>query len=211
LGPILTENVISLAHGNLLLVLIFTALASIVLGMGLPTTACYIIASVITAPIIVQMGIPPLAAHFFVFYFAVISMVTPPVALAAYAAAGLSGSKPSQVGWAAFKLAIAGFIIPFVIIYGPDILIVGSKSIPNTLWLTFTTAIGILSLAAFVEGYYYVDARWYERACFLIAGVLLIKPGLVTDLVGLILFVAAFLNQYRRRQSFQPVSIQSIG
>ena len=205
LGSTLTENVIGLAGGSLLLVLIFTAIASIILGMGLPTTACYIIASIITAPIIIKMGIPDLAAHFFVFYFAVISMVTPPVALAAYAAAGLAGGRPSQVGWAAFKLAIAGFILPFVIIYAPDILIIGSKNLLNTFWVAFTTFIGILSLAACIEGYFFTEARWYERVFFLVGAVLLIKPGIITDVGGFALFGIAFLNQYRRKQSTQVI------
>jgi TRAP transporter 4TM/12TM fusion protein len=183
IGAILADNIVELSHGSLMLTLILCMVVSIVLGMGLPTSACYIIAASISIPILHEMRVPALSAHMFVFYYSCLSTVTPPVALASYVAAGLCGDSTNKVGWAAFRLALAGFIVPFFFIYSPAMLLQGDS---NALiaWSTFTALVGTFLLAVAVEGYLFISVPAILRLVFFSAALSLIDPGLKTDAIG---------------------------
>ena len=183
IGAILADNIVVLSHGSVLITLILCMVVSIILGMGLPTSACYIIAVSIAIPILHKMGVVGLQAHMFIFYFACLSTVTPPVALASYVAAGLSGSDTNKVGWAAFKLALAGFIIPYFFIYSPAMLLQAESNLIIA-WAAVTGLLGTALLAVAVEGYLYVDIPWLLRLLFLAAALTMIDPGLLTDCIG---------------------------
>ena len=128
LGIILADSIVALSGGNLMIVLVLTMIVAIILGLGLPTSACYVITASICAPILIKVGLNPFLAHFFVFYYSCLSTVTPPIALAAYVAAGISGANTDKVGWMAFRLALAGFIVPFFFIYSPAMLLMGPEA-----------------------------------------------------------------------------------
>lgn len=181
-GIRLSTILIEASQGALPVLLILTMIASLILGMGLPTTACYIILAVLVAPAMVKMGVLPLAAHLFVFYFGIISAITPPVAVAAYAGAGIANAPPGKTGFTAWKLAIAGFILPYMFIYGPEILLVGKWV--NIILAIITSIVGIILLAASVQGYFIRRVKIWERVMLFIAALLLIKPGVLTDLLG---------------------------
>ncbi|MCL1940456.1 MAG: TRAP transporter permease [Synergistaceae bacterium] len=184
IGLILADNIVELSHGSLLVTLILCMIVSIILGMGLPTSACYIIAASIAIPILREMKVTGLQAHMFIFYFSCLSTVTPPVALASYVAAGLSGAKVNEVGWAAFKLALAGFIVPFFFIYSPAMLLQAENNLIIT-WAAVTGLLGTAFLAVAVEGYLFVQIPVHLRFLFLISAFTLIDPGLLTDCIGL--------------------------
>ena len=183
LGMSFSSMLIDVSRGHLLALLFLTMVSSLILGMGLPTTACYIILAVLVAPAMVQMGVLPIAAHMFVFYFGCISAVTPPVALAAYAGAGLANAPPAKTGYAASKLAMAGFILPYMFVYGPELLMIGKMS--DIILATATSILGVFLLAASIQGYLIRQANFLERVVLFAAALLLIKPGLYTDLLGL--------------------------
>jgi TRAP transporter 4TM/12TM fusion protein len=174
---------INFAGGNLFILMLITMAVSIVLGMGLPTSAVYVVLATLVVPAMVQMGVELLAAHLFVFYFGVLANITPPVAIAAYTGAGLAGADPTRTGMIAFRLAIAGFMMPFMWVYNPALLMHGDAG--NILIAVASAMIGILSLASAVQGYFLgTIARLYERLLLGTAAVALINPGVVTDLVG---------------------------
>ncbi|MBU0653424.1 MAG: TRAP transporter permease [Proteobacteria bacterium] len=205
LGIKFSSMIVDASMGQLYLALPFTMIACLFLGMGVPTTAQYVIISALVAPALVQMGVLPMAAHLFILYFGTRADITPPVALAAYAAAGIARSDPWKTGLAAFQLGIAGFIIPFMFIYAPELLFVGSawRIIPALL----TAAFGVLCLAAAVQRCLLVITRWYEAALLLVTALLLIKPGIQTDLIGAALFLVVFLLQwFRRKRERGPAS-----
>jgi TRAP transporter 4TM/12TM fusion protein len=181
-----TSALQALAVGQVWLALVLVMLACLILGMGMPTSAAYLMAAVLLGPALQRLGLLPLAAHLFIFYFAVISMVTPPVALAAYAAAGLAKTSMWQTGWTAFRLAVAGFLIPYAFVFDPALILVGPLS--ETAWRTATTAVGVVALAAAVVGYLMRPLNLVERALVLAAAVLMIVPEKITDFVGLALF-----------------------
>lgn len=199
LGSVLLE----LAHGLLFPTLVFTMITSIVLGMGVPTTANYVITSTIAAPMIVQLGVPVLAAHMFAFYFGIIADVTPPVALAAFAGSGIARSDPLKTGVQASKLAIAAFLVPYIFVLSPAMLMIDT-TLPQILLIVLTSIIGMIGVAAAISGYLIAQGRWYDRLLFLIGGLLMIDPNHFTDLVGLGLLLAGLLLQVltnRRQQS----------
>lgn len=198
LGIKFSSMIVDAAMGQLYLALPFTMIACLFLGMGVPTTAQYVIISALVAPALVQMGVLPMAAHLFILYFGTRADITPPVALAAYAGAGIARSDPWKTGLAAFQLGIAGFIIPFMFVYAPELLFVGSlwKILPALL----TASFGVYCLAAAVQRCLLINTRWYEAAMLLVAALLLIKPGLQTDLIGAALFVIVFTLQWFRRK-----------
>lgn len=200
LGTKLSMLVITMAGGKLLAVLIFTAVAAIILGMGLPTVAAYSILVTLVVSSLVKMGVEPIAAHMFIFYFGIISNVTPPVALAAYAAAGLSGGSVMKTGMKATKLALAGFLIPFLFIYGPEVLLIGS--VGDILIVSVTALIGIYALAVASIGYFFTKCTMWERALCLVIGILLVAPHVTLSVLGLvgIVFVALF-NRCRARRT----------
>ena len=197
LGIQFSSLVVDASMGKLYLALPFTMIACIFLGMGVPTTAQYVIISSLVAPALAQMGVIPIAAHLFILYFGTRADITPPVALAAYAGAGIARSDPWKTGLSAFQLGIAGFIIPFMFVYAPELLIIGS---PFKIILAFITAsFGIISLAAGVQKCLLVKTTWYETIILLIVALLMIKPGIVTDVTGFSLFAVVFILQWFKK------------
>jgi TRAP transporter 4TM/12TM fusion protein len=187
LGLKLANGLIDLADGKLLLILFFTMIASLILGMGSPTTANYVITSTIAAPAIILMGVPELPAHLFVFYFGIIADITPPVALAAFAAAAVSGGEPIKTGIDSSKLAIAAFIIPYMFVLSPELLMIDTTW-TYLIWIIFTALAGMTVIGAGIIGFWIRKLYWYERIIGIIGGLLLIYPEKVTDMVGLGVF-----------------------
>jgi len=206
LGIKFSSLIVDASMGKLYLALPFTMLACLLLGMGVPTTAQYIIISALVAPALVQMGVLAIAAHMFILYFGTRADITPPVALAAYAGAGIAQSDPWKTGLSAFQLGIAGFIIPFMFIYAPELLFIGS------LWrigLALVTAVlGVACLAAAVQRCFLLKTTWIETVLFLVVALLLIKPGIKTDIAGIVLFAFVFASQWfhKKRLEKLPVS-----
>ncbi len=194
LGLRLGSELVYLAKGLLLPTLFFTMITSLLLGMGVPTTANYVITSTIAAPIILQLGVPVLAAHMFAFYFGIIADVTPPVALAAFAGAGIARSNPLMTGVSAFKLAIAAFLIPYIFVMSPSMLMIDT-TLPQVLTIIATSLLGMLGVAAAVTGYFVDKAKWYERILFFAGGLMMIDPNITTDFVGLFVMLAAYIIQ----------------
>jgi len=197
LGLKFTSFVLFLASGSLAPALIFTMLAGIILGMGLPTTAAYIVMAALLVPALVKLGVPTIAAHMFAFYYAIISAITPPVALAVYAGAGLAGSNIWKTGLAAVRLGAPGFIIPFMFAYEPSLLLVGSPLV--IIQSAITATIGVVMLAAGMFGWFIRKTTLLDRAMLLTGSLLLIKPGIYTDLVGLTLLVIVVVSQKLRK------------
>jgi len=200
-----TGFLIGVAGGSLLLALVITMLAGIVLGMGMPTTPAYIMQAALLIPAIVKLGVPPLAAHMFAFYFSCLSAVTPPVALAVYAAASIGGASLWGAGLQAVKFAAAGFIVPFFFVYNPALLFAGPWTEIGRAVLTGT--LGVVALAAALEGHALRPASWLERGLFLTAAFCLIDPALLTDLLGLgALAVALALQRFRPAAAPAPAA-----
>ena len=196
IGLRMSELIVTVSQGNLLVALVLTGMGSIVLGMGLPTTAAYVVLAALGAPALVELGVPLLAAHLFIFYFGCISNVTPPVSLAAYAAAGIAGSPPLKTAWTAMGLASAGFLVPFMFIYAPPLILAGSAAEIAT--TTLTALIGVIALAGAVIGHVTGPLALWRRVVLIGAAVALIAPGLMWDAFGLAaLLGAAFLGVSR--------------
>ena len=172
--------------------------------MGVPTTANYCIMAATCAPILIKMGVPALAAHFFVFYFGIVADLTPPVALAAYAGAAIGQANPMKTAFTATKLAIGAFIVPYVFALNPAMLFI-ETTVPEVVLICVTSVVGIFGVSAALEGYFLTRMKWYERAVSLVGGLLLIYPGIVTDLVGLglvvIMAVLQFVEKARVRKT----------
>jgi TRAP-type uncharacterized transport system fused permease subunit len=198
-----TSFLVQLAGGHLILALLITMVAGIILGMGMPTTPAYIMQAALLIPAVIKLGVTPMAAHMFAFYFSCLSAVTPPVALAVYAAASIGGASLWGAGLQAMKFAAAGFIVPYFFVYNPALLFAGEWS--EILRAVLTGTVGVVALAAGLEGYLMRPALWIERAAFLAAAFLLIDPGLVTDLVGGGLLAAAILVHRLRPGVRAPV------
>ena len=193
IGLRMSELIVTVSGGNLLAALMLTAIGSIILGMGLPTTAAYVVLAALGAPALVQLGVPLLAAHLFIFYFGCISNVTPPVSLAAFAAAGISGSPALKTAVSAALLAGAGFVVPFMFVYGPELLLIGN---PVEIMLAFVTGLlGVIALASAGMGYARRPLRIWERAIAVCAALLLVYPGLPTDVGGLLLLAFIFTSR----------------
>jgi len=191
IGLRMSELIVVVSQGNLLVALILTALGSIVLGMGLPTTAAYVVLAALGAPALVELGVPLLGAHLFIFYFGCISNVTPPVSLAAYAAAGIADSPPLKTAWTAMGLASAGFLVPFMFIYAPPLLLEGT--VVEIVMTSLTGILGVVALAGAVIGYVRGPVGPVRRLMLGGAALALINPSVVWDAVGLGLFVAGGL------------------
>ena len=194
LGLSFTGVVLALSQNSLWLALVLTMLAGILLGMGLPTTPAYIVQVALLVPALVKLGVQVEAAHLFVLYFAVLSAITPPVAMAVYAANGISRATLMDTSWAAVKMGLTAYIIPFMFVSSPALLLIGE---PVTVLVAAVTAgIGVVCLAGGLHEYFlFGRARAWERAMLLAAALLLIKPGLVTDIVGASLIAATLLSQ----------------
>jgi TRAP transporter 4TM/12TM fusion protein len=193
-----TDLLLGLTGGMLIPTIFLTMLACIILGMGMPTTAAYIMAAVLMGPALVKMGFPMLSAHLFIFYFAIISMVTPPVAVAAYAGAGIAGADMWETGWEAFWMAIPGFIIPFVFLSSPALLL-ESSSLSEILRTCATTFIGVVALAGSMVGWFRVRFEWWERIVLFSSGILMLIPEFYTDIIGLVLFGVIYVGQRMKR------------
>ena len=189
-------GLVTVAQVTLFLTLLFTAIACIIMGAGIPTTATYIVLVAIAAPALELLGVPQMVSHFFVFYFGVLADITPPVAVAAYAAAAIAGSNPFQTGNTAFRLAIAKALVPFVFVYSPSLLIVAG----DFTWLEFTVTLtgavmGIALLGAAFTGYMLGPMRVWERWLLGIAALPLVAPGLESMAMGCVLAAPSLLRQ----------------
>ena len=193
--------ILTLAGNNLFLTVLYTALTVWVLGLAVPVTASYIIAAVITAPAMIKLGIPEFAAHMFIFYYAVLSEVSPPTALSPFAAAAITGGNPYKTTMMAWKYTLPAFLVPFMFTLHPDgvgLLLKGEWT--NIFWTTITAMIGLAALAAGLTGWLMTKATTIERGLMIAAGLVLVYPSLLQDMIGLSLFGIAILTQYRRRK-----------
>ena len=202
-GLNLSFIVVDLASGSLYLGLFLTMLACLVLGMGVPTTPTYIIMATLCAPALVLLGeqqgvaIPIIAVHLFVFYFGILADDTPPVGLAAYAAAGIAGSDPIRTGWRAFSLDMRTFLLPYMFITAPAMLLIDTTWHEAT-WIFITATVGMYGLAAGMQGYLITHARWYERVVLFVSALCLVKPGIYTDIAGIAGAALIYALQRRR-------------
>ncbi len=196
-GLKLASALVTVAAGNFMLLLVCTMLTSLILGMGVPTTANYVITSTIAAPALIQLGVPILAAHMFVFYFGIIADITPPVALAAYAGSAISGGDPLKTGVNASKLGIAAFIIPYVFVLSPSILGIGATFF-SVAFTTITALIGMTGISGAMIGQFYTKANPLERIILLAGGLCLIDPHTLTDIIGIAILAGVFALQYFR-------------
>jgi TRAP transporter 4TM/12TM fusion protein len=201
-----TQFVVELAQNQLVLALILTALASLILGLGLPTTPAYIVTVALLVPALMKLGAPAPAAHMFSFYFAILSAITPPVALAVFAAAALAKADQWSAGWAAMRVGAAGFIVPFMFVYEPALLMINGWAQWHVSLLGCVSAVlGCICLAGGLHGYFVASARLWERALLVAGALLLIAPELYSSLLGLALVgVVAAVQLRRRRTAFDP-------
>ncbi|RNF40212.1 TRAP transporter permease [Planococcus salinus] len=193
IGLKFSSIIIELSGGILIVTLLFTMVTSIILGMGLPTVAAYIVQVPLTIPALIELGVAPLAAHMFIFYFAILSAITPPVALASFAAAGISGSEPMKTGVISMKLGLAAFIVPFMFVYGESLLLIGDAS--TIILSVITAAIGIWGIASAVEGWLLRHSLWYERLVMFAGSLLMIIPGVYSDVIGIAVLVSIIVLQ----------------
>lgn len=193
IGVQFSNFVIELASDTLILALILTAVAGIILGMGLPTTPAYIVQVALLVPALVKLGVAVEAAHMFVLYFACLSAITPPVAITLYAANSISGAGLWSGGLAAMKLAATGYIIPFMFVFGPPLLMIGTWD--SILLATITASFGVVLLAAGLHGYLIALATWFERVLLVGAALVLIKPGITSDLIGIAILIVVIASQ----------------
>jgi len=192
----LSMLLVDIAQGSLILLLILTMISSLILGMGLTTTSCYIILAVLVGPALIKLGVSPMAAHLFIFYFGIISAITPPVALAAYTGAGLAGSNPVKTGFYAFKLGLAAFILPYMFVFGTPLILEGP--VLEVIESIITATIGIFFFAVALQGWMFVNLSVFERILSFVSALCLIFPGWRTDLVGLGLGFVIMLVQFRK-------------
>ncbi len=195
LANIMINGIVTLAGDKIIIALFLTMLCCIVLGMGVPTTANYCIMAATCAPILVRMGVPLIAAHFFVFYFGIVADLTPPVALAAYAGAAIAQANPMKTAMTATKLAIGAFIVPYVFALNPAMLFIDTTAWEVVL-ICITSLVGIFGVSSALEGYLFHNMPWYQRILSLIGGLLLIYPGLATDIIGLVLVGTTVVLQF---------------
>ncbi|QZY57262.1 TRAP transporter permease [Crassaminicella profunda] len=194
LGLKMGSMLVSIANGKLLLTLFFTMITSLILGIGVPTTANYVITSTIAAPALLMMKVPILAAHMFAFYFGIIADVTPPVCLAAVAGAGVAKSEPMRTGVQAARLAIAAFLIPYIFVYSPQLLLI-DVSIVQVIFIVITALIGIVSVAAALTGYFKANMSIMERLLFAIGGILLVTTDYRLNALGAIVIIGGYMIQ----------------
>ncbi|TCJ14850.1 TRAP transporter permease [Rubrobacter taiwanensis] len=204
-GLKLANAIVAVGGEVLFFSLIFTMLAAIMLGVGLPSIPAYIITVTVAAPALVELGVEPLTAHFFVFYFGIFANLTPPVALAAFAASGLSGGSPMRTGFIALKLAIAGFIVPYMFVYSDALLLSNAEGL-EALPVAATAIVGVLMLAVAVEGYLFSTVAWPLRALLAAAAILMLNPNFLTDAAGITVAFAVLLWQWRKGRREQEES-----
>lgn len=204
LGLKMAGGIVALAGGSVYLTMLFTMLCSLILGMGVPTTANYIIQATVSAPALVHLGVEPLAAHLFVFYFGIVADITPPVCLAAFAGSGIAQSDPLKTGVEAFKLGFAAYLVPYIFALSPILILVRPEGastpvfIFNLLLALITAIVGMMCIGASTTGYFVTNAKFYERLLLFIGGITLVKPGVYTDLFGILVLGSIFLIQKHR-------------
>ena len=220
-GSVMTSSIMSIGAGSLFLTLFFTMIASMILGMGLPSIPAYIITATMAAPALANFDIPTLVAHMFVFYFGLFANITPPVALAAFAGAGIAGGDPMRTGFQALKLSLAGFIVPFLFVYNPAMLMIDTANVAVNArefafpaWTTivsivFTSVVGILALGAAVEGYFKIGMNWFWRVFLGVGALCLIIPETITDLVGMVMVVIASSGNILQAKKQKPSYLSS--
>lgn len=196
----LINGIVTLAGDKLIIALVLTMICCIILGMGVPTTANYCIMAATTAPILIRMGVPLIASHFFVFYFGIVADITPPVALAAYAGSAIADSNPMRTAINASKLAIAVFIVPYIFAYSPSMLLVDTTFI-EVVRISITSLIGIFGVAAGLEGYLFTNMKMINRLAIVCGGLMLIHPGTITDITGSFIVLGSIgLNYYLNKK-----------
>jgi len=198
IGLKFATGIIGLAGENLPLILVLLMIASLILGMGVTATVAYLLPAIIVAPVLTKMGVTQMAAHFFCFYFATISYITPPVAIGAYAAAGIANASPMKTGWTASRLGIVGFIIPFLFVKHPTLLMDGSAG--NIFIAALTAFMGIFALSGALEGWFLGRCNFFQRAILFIGALLMMKPGFFSDIAGFIGIVLVYFWQYMGRK-----------
>ncbi|WP_126429305.1 TRAP transporter permease [Brevibacillus marinus] len=200
LGGKIAGGILQLAGGNFLLIMFFTMLACLILGMGLPTTANYVVTSAMAAPAMMEFGVPVIAAHMFVFYFGIVADITPPVCLAAYAGAGLAKANPLKTGMISVKLAIAAFIIPFVFVYNPVLVLEGATA-ATLLPPLLTAIVGMIAISAAIAGYFIGTTSLLQRLLLIVSGLLLVYPDrLDISLLGAVLLLLVGIVQHRQQR-----------
>ena len=196
IGVIFGDMMIQAAHGLLFPSLLFTAITCVILGMGLPTTAAYVIAASILAPSLIKLGLPALTAHLFVFYFACLSAITPPVALAAYAGAGIAKTSPMTTAIEACKLGFAGFMVPFAFCYNEAMMMQGN--VVDIISVAVSAIVGTAVISAAFQGWLLWKLNILERTAFIVGGLLMFIPGTVTDLIGLAIALLLILRKWKK-------------
>lgn len=204
-GPKIAGGVVDLSGGIFFLVLLFTMIACLILGMGLPTTANYVVTASMAAPAIIHFGVPVIAVHMFVFYFGIVADITPPVCLAAYAGAGIAGANPMRTGVHAVKLAVAAFIIPFVFVYNP-VLVLHHATVSGVAFAVVTAVLGMVGISAGMMGYFLIRSQWWDRLLLIGFGILLVIPHIWLSGLGLLglVAVAGYQLAAKRAHSVQP-------
>ncbi|WP_188456099.1 TRAP transporter permease [Virgibacillus oceani] len=201
LGPKIAGGIIELAQGQFFLVMFFTMIACIILGMGLPTTANYVVTATMAAPALLAFDVPVIAVHMFVFYFGIVADITPPVCLAAYAGAGIAGANPMRAGVTAVKLAVAAFIIPYMFVSNPILLLQGDANVTNVSIAVITALLGMASISASMIGHFINKVNWIERIVLFAGGILLVYPDPIFSLIGFVLAGAIAALQYVQSRS----------
>lgn len=203
----LINAIVGIAGDKLIIALILTMLCCIVLGMGVPTTANYCIMAATTAPILIRMGVPTMAAHFFVFYFGIVADITPPVALAAYAGSAIAKSKPMKTAFNASKLAIAVFIVPYMFCYTPAMLLIDTTPL-RVVQIAITAFIGVFAVASALEGYCFARMHMITRIVIAAGGLMLIHPALLTDVIGIAVVVAILVfNRVVEKKKYAATAV----
>lgn len=207
-GLKLASGIVAVGGDSLFLTLVFTMIACIILGMGLPSIPTYIITATMAAPALVQQGVPPFVAHMFVFYFGLFANLTPPVALAAFAAAGISGGSPMRTGFVSMKLAIAGFIVPFAFVYNHSLLMIDTTFVEG-LVVTITSVIGVIMLGVAAEGYLLAKMNWVLRSVALVGSTMMITPNMMQDVIGISIVVLVLVIQMFKVKKNKDIAIVS--
>jgi len=206
LANVLINGIVALAGSRVIIALVLTMLCCIVLGMGVPTTANYCIMAATCAPILIRMGVPTIAAHFFVFYFGIVADITPPVALAAYAGAAIAQANPMRTALNATKLAIAAFIVPYILALNPVMVLVDVSGPLQIVGIVVTSLVGIFGVSAGLAGYFLDFMNWPQRILAIVGGLMLIDPSVTTDIIGIVLVALVLVWQMATRKKSTPAA-----
>jgi TRAP-type uncharacterized transport system fused permease subunit len=203
----LSTLLVDISGGSSFALLVLTALASIVLGMGIPVLPAYIMLAILVAPALATLGVLPLAAHLFIFYFAVLSFITPPVCPSVYVAAGIGGAPIMRTGLQSVRLGIVAYIVPFIFMYAPALLLRGSLG--EILLAVVTSIVGVVALASGLEGWLVQRTSWLQRVLLIAGGIILIMPGWLTDVIGISTLGAVALWHWLSLRATRPVETGS--